>query len=231
MQKKWENIITKTLDVSPIKINSSLVSAQQRERLYWTNIGLMNSGLYGDAVSAIEKPKDLGIRFIDVLDNANKNQIAVCVSKQKRNNKHILESNFTEKSNVLTGFEHNSMVGIFKVDDEFYLSADDINKIQKYKGSKIFKTGNARGKMPFPNNLQWKSLCLLTNNGLSRVVNFVDDGFGVRRLTPNEYEKLQTVPINYTSLVSDSQRYKMLGNGWTVDVIAHIFSYLALTKL
>ena len=44
-----------------------------------------------------------------------------------------------------------------------------------------------------------------------------------RRATPVECERLQTVPDNYTSMVSDTQRYKMLGNGWTVDVIAHIF--------
>ena len=44
-----------------------------------------------------------------------------------------------------------------------------------------------------------------------------------RRLTPNEVEGLQTVPLDYTSVVSDTERYRMLGNGWTVDVIAHIF--------
>jgi site-specific DNA-cytosine methylase len=48
----------------------------------------------------------------------------------------------------------------------------------------------------------------------------------IRRLTPTECERLQTVKDDYTNHVSDSQRYKMLGNGWTVDVIAHIFSYL-----
>jgi site-specific DNA-cytosine methylase len=48
----------------------------------------------------------------------------------------------------------------------------------------------------------------------------------IRRLTPIECERLQTVADNYTAHVSDSQRYKMLGNGWTVDVIAYIFSYL-----
>ena len=48
----------------------------------------------------------------------------------------------------------------------------------------------------------------------------------IRKLTPIEYERLQTLPDNYTEGVSDSQRYKMLGNGWTVDVIAHIFSFM-----
>jgi site-specific DNA-cytosine methylase len=51
-----------------------------------------------------------------------------------------------------------------------------------------------------------------------------DDGY--RKLTPLECEKLQTIPLNYTDCVNNSQRYKMLGNGWTVDVIAHILSYL-----
>ena len=52
----------------------------------------------------------------------------------------------------------------------------------------------------------------------------------IRRLTEVECERLQTVPDNYTSIVSSTQRYRMLGNGWTVDVIAHIFSFMALQK-
>jgi site-specific DNA-cytosine methylase len=48
----------------------------------------------------------------------------------------------------------------------------------------------------------------------------------IRRLTPIECERLQTVKDNYTNHVSDSQRYKMIGNGWTVDVICHLFSYM-----
>jgi len=55
-----------------------------------------------------------------------------------------------------------------------------------------------------------------------------DDRTAHRMLTPNECERLQTVPLNYTDCVSKTQRYKMLGNGWTVDVIAHIFSSLKL---
>ena len=55
--------------------------------------------------------------------------------------------------------------------------------------------------------------------------NIVSVAGNIRRLTPIECERLQTVPDNYTNHVSDTQRYKMLGNGWTVDVIAHILSY------
>jgi site-specific DNA-cytosine methylase len=57
------------------------------------------------------------------------------------------------------------------------------------------------------------------------LMHFTND-YRIRRLTPVECERLQTVPDNYTSGVSDTQRYKMLGNGWTVDVIAHIFSFM-----
>ena len=53
----------------------------------------------------------------------------------------------------------------------------------------------------------------------------------IRRLTPIECERLQTLPDNYTAGVSDAQRYKMLGNGWTVDVIAHILSFIPETYL
>ena len=52
----------------------------------------------------------------------------------------------------------------------------------------------------------------------------VSDGDYARKLTPIECERLQTVPDNYTACVSNTQRYRMLGNGWTVDVIAHIFN-------
>ena len=55
--------------------------------------------------------------------------------------------------------------------------------------------------------------------------NLVSNYKTIRRLTPLECERLQTVKDNYTSIVSDTQRYRMLGNGWTVDVIAHILSY------
>lgn len=59
--------------------------------------------------------------------------------------------------------------------------------------------------------------------------NCATDGLIYRKLTPIECERLQTVPDNYTNHVSNTQRYKMLGNGWTIDVIAHIFSTMAVT--
>lgn len=77
-----------------------------------------------------------------------------------------------------------------------------------------------------------KSNCLSTVGKDNIVVPFTLpnriplDLFFFRYITPIECERLQTVPDNYTNHVSNTQRYKMLGNGWTVDVIAHIFSLI-----
>jgi DNA-cytosine methyltransferase len=223
MKKEHEKVISDYLGLEPMFICSSLFTAQQRKRLYWSNINTIET-MFGTKTH-FDLPKDKGLKLIDILENKQDGQNAVEISKQKRNGNHILESSFNDKSNSLTTFEHNSMVGIFPVSEDFYLNDDNIKKAKNYKGARTFKTGNSRGDMPFPNKLNWKSLCLTTTNGSSRTVNFVDDGFGVRRLTPLEWERLQTVPENYTNCVAKSHRYKMLGNGWTVDVIAHILSY------
>ena len=68
-----------------------------------------------------------------------------------------------------------------------------------------------------------KTYCLDTGN-----TNAIEINDKVRRLTPIECERLQTVKDNYTNHVSDSQRYKMLGNGWTVEVIRHILNYIKI---
>jgi site-specific DNA-cytosine methylase len=73
-----------------------------------------------------------------------------------------------------------------------------------------------------------KSPSLTVGNSNSNIPKISENHITWRKLTPLECERLQTVPENYTNGVSNTQRYKMLGNGWTVDVIAHIFSYLPL---
>jgi len=165
MKKEWEDVITEALGVKPIKINSRLLSAQNRPRLYWTNI------------PNVIEPNDKDITMANILeDNAD---IKYTISEAKI--KRVLE---TQRGK---GF--------------FY------NKTHEKCGTLI----SGYYKQP--------------TDGI-----YVDLGFK-RRLTPTECEKLQTVPLNYTDCVSDSQRYKMIGNGWTVDVIAHIFSFLKVGEI
>jgi len=68
MGEKWERVLNKAIGVNPIEINSSLVSAQNRRRLYWTNIGMQPAGLFGEMESIIKQPKDKGILLKDILE-------------------------------------------------------------------------------------------------------------------------------------------------------------------
>ena len=158
MKKEWRDIISYELGVQPIEINSRLVSAQNRPRLYWTNIP-------------------------NVSQPANTNVLM----------KHILEPN-ADKKYALTQAKIDRILNTERGRGFFYDGTQD-------------KCGTVIAfyhKQP--------------TDGV-----YVDLGFK-RRLTPIEYERLQTVPDNYTNIVADWQRYKMIGNGWTVDVIAHIFN-------
>jgi DNA-cytosine methyltransferase len=167
MKKEWQNIISKELVVEPILINSNLVSAQNRERLYWTNIPIVPLN-------------DKGIFIEDVLDK-----------------------NFNEKYWLK---ERNTELLLKKVSIN---NAPDIACIDVY--NKKVKTDRKCPTLTLPHH---NSIRLLQNGR-------------IRKLTPNECEKLQTIPIDYTNCnLSDIHRYSMLGNGWTVDVIAHIFSNL-----
>jgi site-specific DNA-cytosine methylase len=163
MKQECQDIISEQMGVSPAFINSKLLSAQSRPRLYWTNI---------DFDKNIE---DKGLKLSDiVLDNS------VVLPK-------------------------------------FFLS-------DKAKGYMSNKWGEKTRWDAYDNWLDGKVRCLTANmyKGVPYgVVKELD-----RRLTPLECERLQTLPDNYTDGTNDSQRYKMIGNGWTVDVIAHIFKGL-----
>jgi len=157
MKKEWENIITEQLGVKLILINSRLVSAQNRPRLYWTNI------------PNIEQPLDRGLVLTDILEDTWEDKF-----------------NLSEKA------------------------CDYMSRLRNGKPRWEYHT----------NPLNGKSACLTANMYKGVPYGVIKEQ--LRRLTPVECERLQTVPDNYTAGVSDTQRFKMLGNGWTIDVIAHI---------
>lgn len=158
MKKEWENIISNELGVKPILINSSLVSAQNRPRLYWTNIDVK------------ELPNDKNIKFKD-----------------------ILNSEYQFKP--LTKWFFSKWGDRQKIDTLRTIESD-------------------------------KSFCLTTNKSHSKNYYLNKERNMARMLERDEVERLQTVPNGYTNIISKTDAHKMLGNGWTVDVIAHIFSYL-----
>ncbi|RLC69234.1 MAG: hypothetical protein DRH97_00040 [Chloroflexi bacterium] len=192
MKKESERVITKLLGVDPIKINSALVSAQNRKRLYWTNI------------PGICQPNDKGIILRDILENGEN----FVYQRARGNNPGGLRS---DKSPCMgaSSWQHNVKV----------LSKAALVRIERKNYSKPKIMPEKTGTLNTVNNAP--KLCFDSGSTLIPV-----GGGDYRMLVPVECERLQTVPDNYTNHVSKTQRYKMLGNCWTIDVIVHIFKGL-----
>ena len=124
------------------------------------------------------------------------------------------------KSNCVVASYPNRLNGVYLTDTEVSRA------LEKYSG-KTWNSGNRMGNMKFPDDINKKSRCITASciKG-ARETMHIEDGIGFRTLTPLECERLQTLPDNYTEGVSNRQRYKQIGNGWTVDVIAHILKNL-----
>jgi len=197
MKKESEDVISEYLGVKPITINSSLVSAQNRKRLYWTNI------------PNVTLPEDKGILLKDILeivvdDKYNLSEAKIDrVLNTQRGKGFFYSSETHDKIGTL-------IAGYHKVPtDGAYIAAD------------------IRGRYLDDGSIQ-QQLEMRKDNKTNTLTTVQKDNVVVkdkvcRKLTPTECERLQTVPPGYTEGVSNTSRYKMLGNGWTVDVIKHIF--------
>lgn len=166
MKKEYQDVISSYLGTAPIKINSSLVSAANRNRLYWTNFEF-------DVLA------DRNITFDDINDHS-----------------------------------------------QDWLSNDYINKVSKWKAQQDpIKNATYIGtnsKLP----------CLTArgyNQSHSGMI-LISDGTRYRYLSNTEAELAMTLPVGYTYGISDRERARCIGNGWTVDVIAHIFNNLELNQ-
>ena len=153
-------VITETLGVKPVSINSKLVSAQNRPRYYWTNI------------PGVKQPKDKGITTADVFDYSG------------------------------------------ELADECR-----VKWLTSESGKKSVGNGYTRVN-PYP-----KSGCLTANGHRKWNENYLLKDGVYRYLSQTEIEKLQTLPIGYTKILSYDEAYDCIGDGWTVDIIAHILSF------
>ena len=172
MKKEWADIISQCLGVEPIEINSNLVSAQNRRRLYWTNI------------PNISQPKDKGILLGDIIyDDTYKVFTDERITKTKKITKNYIKWDLSGKR-------------YWSQQDRAY-----------YKDNKVCTLPKTAPTMK-----------------LNILLDYDNDIY--RRMHPIEAERCQNVPDDYTEGVSINKRLEMLGNGWTVDVIAHIFKNL-----
>lgn len=253
MKKEFQDVISKEIGVEPTLINSALVSAQNRKRLYWTNI------------PGIIQPEDKGILLKDIIENnfVVDREKSFCLdanyfkggnpeqyfSKSRRqlvfyeNTKDgTLETNvYVEKSQCLLATIHkeNPKSMLKRGKKGFLVSQNmELRQFQESRKSTTLTTMGGghrepkillvpRGNNPGGLRSENGKVGTLTSNSWEQN-NFLtqNNGFSWRKLTPLECERLQTVPDNYTACVSNTQRYRMIGNGWTVDVIAHILKQI-----
>jgi len=219
MKKEYQDIITENLGVKPVLINSSLVSAQCRDRLYWCNWN-------------VSQPKDKGIILEDIIDEGivnRKKSFCICANYHKGT---TVKEYFTKNRRQLIfcvgsakKIKDNKYKNIKQGDRIYDISGKsptlNANNGNSSGGSVLIymkSRGNNKGGIRAKNG---KTPSLTANSWQEN--NFLLSIDGYRKLTPVECERLQTLPDNYTSGVSNTQRYKMLGNGFTADVIAHLF--------
>lgn len=264
MRPNDERQINESLGLMPVVINSALVSAQNRVRLYWTNIRTRQEGLFGETYTDIPQPEDRGILIQDILENSVDEKYFLSPSVWSR---HQIPSDI-ECDSVRDPWLSKNMR---ELDDKACTLLSCSYKGARANGMTIvLAVGSLRffGKKEFRTMKTMKSPCLNAQrreDGNNQTVvelavgtwrtHKVDGGFRemvgdkspcipararndgsgqpcvrtdrvLRRLTPTECARLQTIPEWYRWECSDTQAYKMLGNGWTVEVIKHILSFL-----
>ena len=254
MKEEYKKQISKILGFEPTAINSSLVSAQNRYRLYW--FGIRDGNTY--KAIPISQPEDRGIVLADILEQGLDDTWTLSDQAQERARNNPRSRAFTpdqDKSGALLSNQYKQST------DSLYAVADgciQIGETAEIKGYDIIKrVYSPEGKAPTLTTMQGghrEPKVATTNPECGKVIvsQIRDKSKAVRvggrgsydrhewdsvdklhwrKLTPKECARLQTVPDNHCIMgsfdgivkpISKSQQYKMLGNGWTIDVIAHI---------
>jgi len=203
MKKEWQDIISKELGVEPININSKLVSAQLRNRFYWTNI------------PRIEQPKDKGIVLKDILENG---------FTDRKKARCILESESRPLKNtarMLRRYMQTGFTTLIYKNEELFLKVKNATK----KGYILVKD-NQGVDLSFPTSRTRRGR--LMGDKLHTITKTLNEYFlfkdrELRYFTQTELERCQTLPDGYTEGLTRNQAASVIGNGWTVDVLAHIF--------
>lgn len=209
MKKEHLDVITEQLGVEPVFINSALVSAQNRQRFYWCNW-------------TVEQPKDKGVLLADIIEEA----------VTDREKSYCIDANYYKGATPEQYLKKSRRQLVMSCEKKGggHIATNDSGKAYTLRtdatnGGKAMIMQRGRGANKGGIKAQDGKTPSLTANSWEQN-NHLTDGMEYRKLTPTECERLQTVPDNYTNHVSNTQRYKMLGNGWTVDVIAHILKGL-----
>ena len=264
MVAKWERVLSNAVGVFGVHINSALVSAQNRKRIYWTNIRTKKVGMFGDVYSDIPQPSDRGLVLNDILEEqvddkyflrdrliatlSNRPEGYPTLSPKERNEKaaclcatmhklypsdnYVVQINPSLESGGKQPYQQNSIYDSIGKSPALCASlsglaiklpeATDKGYVEILPGE-CFDFEQPKSKTRRGRKMKDKSNTLMAQN--MSFMNYTKD-YKIRRLTPTECARLQTIPEWYLWNTSDTQQYRMLGNGWTIEIIKHIFKYL-----
>ena len=224
-------IMSRALGVYPVRINSSLVTAQLRDRYYWSNIKTKETMF--DIVTDIPQPKDRKIMFKDILESGETKQLkSSCIMQSMY--KDIYKNMDKFKRFIIEreskGF-NNQLYVIEKDNNLLFVENEELRvKTNTIKGFDVvtendcidlsFSTSTTRrGRVT-----KGKSFCLMESvNNLYALQNYK-----VRNLTKTEFCRLQGFPDNYCDILSIQKSISLLGDGWTLPIIEHIFKFICI---
>ena len=255
-------IMSRALGVYPVRINSSLVTAQLRDRYYWSNIRTKQDGMFGDIITDIPQPKDKGIMFKDIITNGTVERVKSTALLEGYISKNTFKhENSNEAQRYLKSRDSIGMCPIVYVDtdkhtclntgsgatekakQEYLKHINDttgmITLIYEFNDELRIKTNTKQGydvvtendciDLSFPTSTtrrgrvtKGKSPCLMesSNNLYS-----YKDGL-VRTVNKIEMCRLQGFPDDYCDILSTAKAGSLLGDGWTLPIIEHIFSFI-----
>jgi DNA (cytosine-5)-methyltransferase 3A len=254
-------IMSRALGVYPCRINSSLVTAQLRDRYYWSNIKTRQDGMFGDIITDIPQPKDKGIMFKDIITDGYVQRIKSTALLEGYISKNTFKNiGSEEEQKYLKSRDNIGMCPIVYVDTDKHTCLKTYRKdgsqeylkrrnetngmvtlIYEVNNELRCKTNTLKGydivteddclDLSFPTSktrrarvTKGKSPCLMeSTNNLYSYKNGI-----VRTVNQIEMERLQGFPDGYTSILSKAKAGSLLGDGWTLPVIEHIFKFISL---
>jgi len=233
MKKQFLDLITGAIGVDPIFINSALSSAQNRQRYYWCNWFTF-------------QPKDKGVVLADILESEPFEKTVMSDKFTNRNkDAGCLRDDVSGKAKSLSAMEYvkngrqGDYIAIQRVATASDIKGHDYNKrIYSTEGKSPSLTAASGGNLEPKIDIRKKSKCVRSSGRGSYDRHEWDSisNCHYRKLTPRECGRLQTIPEDILDTllsagISNSQLYKMFGNGWTIDVIAHLFTLMQIDRM
>jgi DNA (cytosine-5)-methyltransferase 3A len=201
-RKKDVGIMSRALGVYPVRINSSLVTAQLRDRYYWSNIRTREDGMFGDIVTDIPQPKDRGIMFKDIVTGGRVERVKALSLLEHTEKAFGHKDRFSERAQEYIKGREKFGVNLIYVERDKALALLESESRVCTSQESIKK----RAKRQFINIIQ--------QNELVRTVNKI------------EMCRLQGFPDDYCDILTTSKAGSLLGDGWTLPIIEHIFKYI-----